>query len=52
MDKEQADFFHEKLLPIIREAAEDRELDWKDRNPLRPMLQQVIGYVDYLEGLT
>jgi hypothetical protein len=52
MDSEQADFFKAKLLPIIRETAEDREEPRHDRNPLRPMLRQVIRYVDYLEAKT
>jgi hypothetical protein len=52
MTQDQARFFREKLLPIIREAAEDREPfcgTTMDRNPLCPMLRQLLGYVDYQE---
>lgn len=50
MDCDQADFFRSKLLPIIRECAEDRnEPPPHERNPIRPMLQQLLRYVDYLE---
>lgn len=53
MDKGQAQFFQFKLLPIIREAAEDREPFFAtglDRNPLRPMLRQLLEYTDHLES--
>lgn len=46
MDNQQAEFFRARILPIIREEAEDGE----ERNPLRPMLRDVIGYAEYLEG--
>jgi hypothetical protein len=52
MTQNQAEFFRKKILPIIRETAEDRELFFgtrMDRNPLRPMLRQLLGYVDYQE---
>lgn len=51
MDREQAEFFKQKILPIIRETAEDREEPRHERNPIRPMLKQVLGYVDYLERI-
>ena len=49
MNQEQADFFRHTVLPIIRETAEDREDPGRERNPLRPMLRQVLVYVAHLE---
>ena len=49
IDREEAAFFRSKILPIIRDAAEDREEPHHERNPLRPMLKMVLGYLDYLQ---
>jgi len=50
MDAEQAKFYHEKLLPLVRDAAEDDPTDPRHkRNPLRPMLKTLLSYVEYLE---
>jgi hypothetical protein len=51
MTSDQARFFKDKILPIIREAAEHRELfvgTALDRNPLRPMLRQLLTYTDHV----
>ena len=49
MNCTQAEFFRETLLPIIRVAAGD-DPDEREPNPLRPMLRQLLRYVDYLEA--
>lgn len=48
MDKDDAVFLKQEILPIIRESADEPD-HRLDRNPLRPMLKQVIRYVGYLE---
>lgn len=50
MGKDEADFFRAKLLPIIRDAANDHGGNPMDRNPLRSLLRQLIEYVEYLEA--
>ena len=49
MTQAQADFFRGTILPIIRESAEDRESLRTERNPLRPMLRQLLIYIEALE---
>lgn len=50
MDQPQADFFKVNVLPIIREAGENRESPSAEQyNPLRPMLRMLLMYIDYLE---
>lgn len=52
MDATQAAHFHDNLLPIMRDAAEDDASDPRDeRNPLRKMLKMLLGYVEYLESM-
>lgn len=48
MTDADAIWFRKNVLPIIREAAEDRG-DGPD--PLRSMLRQLIGYIDALDEI-
>ena len=51
MDTPQADFFKANVLPIIREAGENRESPSAEQyNPLRPMLRMLLVYIDYLDA--
>lgn len=49
MTQDQAEFFKSKLFPIIRECAEDREEPCHEKNPIRPILAQLLRYTNYLE---
>jgi hypothetical protein len=50
MDQNQAEFFKTNILPIIREAGKNREVNTEQTNPLRPMLRLLLVYIDYLEA--
>lgn len=49
MTHEQAEFFRDKLLPIVRESAVDDDRNTQNPNPLSTILRQVIRYAEYLE---
>lgn len=49
MTDDQAAFVRENLLPIIRQVPQ-YDAPGAEPNPLRPMLWQLIWYVDWLEG--
>lgn len=48
MTDDQAKHFRENLLPIIRGTAEAGREPGLESNPLRPLLPQLLRYIDYL----
>jgi hypothetical protein len=50
MTDDQAKHFRENLLPIIRGTAEAGREPGLESNPLRPLLPQLIRYIDYLHA--
>ena len=49
MDAEQATYFRETLLPMIRDLSRDARNRECDENSLLGIVQGLLGYIEYLE---